>query len=143
MKTHVEFRSKSFAAYPGEEDEVNPGRWGKRLAEFLRDGLNTRGFDVLEPFAEDWGWMVEIRNDAFKLWIGCGNIDAEEDCYLCFIEPSTPFVRKLLFKKFSTEADVVKLQTALDSVLSSEPSLTEIRWSSREEFKSPSTGSEK
>ncbi len=35
MKTHVEFRSAKFPAYDGEEDEVNPGRWGKRLAEYL------------------------------------------------------------------------------------------------------------
>ncbi|MEQ1764421.1 MAG: hypothetical protein ABL984_14925 [Pyrinomonadaceae bacterium] len=134
MKTHVEFRSDLFPPYPGEEDEINSGRWGKRLAEFIRDGLKERDFDVMDPFAEDWGWMVEIRNEAFPLWIGCGNIDGEDDAFLSFIEPSKPFVRKLLFKKISTEADVTKLQTAFDSVLSSEPSIKEIRWSSKEEF---------
>jgi hypothetical protein len=134
MKTHVEFRSHLFPAYPNEEDEINPGRWGKRLAEFIHEGLKERGFDVIDPGAEDWGWMVEVRNDAFPLWIGCGNIDGEADGYLCFIEPSTLFVRKLLFKKVSTETDVAKVQTALDSILSSEPLIKEIRWSSREEF---------
>lgn len=134
MKTHVEFLSDSFPAYPGEEDEINPGRWGKRLAEFIQGALKARAFDVIEPGAEDWGWMVEIRNEAFPLWIGCGNIDGEDDAFLCFIEPSKSFVRKLLFKKISTEADVTKVQMALDSILSSEPSIKEIRWSSKEEF---------
>lgn len=134
MKPHIEFRSDSFPPYPGEEDEINPGRWGKRLAEFIHKGLINRGFDVLEPFSEDWGWMVEIRNDAFPLWIGCGNLDGEDDGYLCFIEPSTPFVRKFLFTKVSTETEVAKLQAALDSILSSEPSIKEIRWSSEKEF---------
>ena len=130
MKTHVEFRSTLFPPYPNEEDEINPGRWGKRLAEFIHSGLKDRGFDVIEPGAEDWGWMVEIRNDAFPLFIGCGNIDGEDDEYLCFIEPSTPFVRRFLFKKISTEAEVTRLQAALDSILSSEPMIKEIRWSS-------------
>lgn len=133
MKTHVEFRSDSFPAYPGEEDDINPGIWGKRLAEFVHVGLKEHGFEVLEPFSEDWGWMVEIRNEAFPLWVGCANV-GDEGYFACFIEPSKPFVRKLLFKKISTEADVTKLQTALDSILSSEPSIEEIRWSSREEF---------
>lgn len=133
MKTHVEFRSDAFPAYAGEEDEINPGIWGKRLAEFIHAGLKDRGFDVLEPFSEDWGWMVEIRNDAFPMWIGCANVGGEGD-FLCFREPSKPFVRKLLFKKISTEADVAKLQTALDSILSSDPSITEIHWSSKEEL---------
>ena len=130
MKTHVEFRSTLFPPYPNEEDEINPCRWGKRLAEFIHSGLKDRGFDVIEPGAEDWGWMVEIRNDAFPLFIGCGNIDGEDDEYLCFIEPSTPFVRRFLFKKISTEAEVTRLQAALDSILSSEPMIKEIRWSS-------------
>ena len=130
MKTHVEFRSTLFPPYPNEEDEINPGRWGKRLAEFIHAGLMDRGFAVIEPGAEDWGWMVEIRNDAFPLFIGCGNIDGEDDEYLCFIEPSTPFVRRFLFKKISTEAEVTRLQAALDSILSSEPMIKEIRWSS-------------
>ncbi len=134
MRTHAEFYSDRFPPYPGEEDEINPGCWGKRLAEFIYEGLKNRGFDVIEPAAEDWGWMVEIRNDEFPIWIGCGNLDGEDDGYLCFIEPSTPFIRKFLFKKISTEADVEKVQAALNSILSSEPSIKDIRWSTRKEF---------
>jgi len=134
MKTHVEFRSDLFPPYPGEEDEINPGIWGKRLAEFIQEGLKARGFDVLDPFSEDWGWMVEIRNDAFPLWIGCANFGDEGD-FICFIEPSKPFVRKFLFKKISTEADVARVHAALDSILSEETSITEIGWSSTENFR--------
>ena len=134
MKTHAEFRSDAFPPYPGEEDEINPGVWGKKLAEFIHDGLRTQGFDVIEPAAEDWGWMVEIRNDEFPLWIGCGNLDGEPDSFLCFIEPSTRFVRKFLFKKISTETEVNRVHEALDRLLSNEPSIKNIRWSTREEF---------
>jgi hypothetical protein len=50
MKTHVEFRSEAFPPYDGEE-EINPGRYGKRVAEFLVHGPKEKGF---EPFARVW-----------------------------------------------------------------------------------------
>jgi len=34
MRTHVEFRSAKFPAYPREEEQVNPDLWGKKLAEY-------------------------------------------------------------------------------------------------------------
>ena len=93
MKTHVEFRSAAFPPYEGEEDEINPGRYGKRVAEFLIRGLKQKGFQPSEPVAEDWGWVVPIQNDAFRLWIGCGNYDEYPDGFLCFIEPHQPTIR--------------------------------------------------
>lgn len=95
METHVEFRSALFPPYDGEEAEVNPGSYGKRLAEFLRRGLTGRGFEAGEPFAEDWGWVVPIVNTEFSMWIGCGNYDEyPSDGFLCFIEPHTLTIRK-------------------------------------------------
>ncbi len=38
MLTHMEFRSDRFPPYEGEEQQVNPGLWGKRLAEFPSEG---------------------------------------------------------------------------------------------------------
>lgn len=62
-----------FPPYDGEEEQINPGLWGKRLAEFLRDNLGKEGFGTEEPIAEDWGWMVPVANEQFRLWIGCGH----------------------------------------------------------------------
>ena len=39
MKTHLEFTSSAFPAYPGEDKQINPGIFGKRLAEFLAENL--------------------------------------------------------------------------------------------------------
>ena len=117
MQTYVEFRSDRFPAYDGEEEQVNSGLWGKRLAEFLRDNLQKEGFETGQPIAEDWGWMVPVANDQFRLWIGCGHYQEYPDGFLCFIEPHTPFVRKLL-KNIDTQASVESLQRAMDKVLS-------------------------
>ncbi|WP_257306053.1 hypothetical protein [Geothrix campi] len=127
MRTHIEFKSAEFPAYPGEEEEINPGRHGKRLAEFLHSALANEGFEVSEIYAEDWGWVIPIQNDAFPLWVGCGNYEEFENGFLCFIEPSKPFVRRL-FRKVNTTAAVERLAVALERALAKSPGITELRW---------------
>jgi hypothetical protein len=46
MKTSLEFRSDQFPPYDGEENQINPGCWGKRLAEYLQQNLKSHGFDL-------------------------------------------------------------------------------------------------
>lgn len=139
METYVEFRSDLFPAYEGEENEVNPGRWGKRLAEFLRDHLRQQGFQTGEPSAEDWGWMLPVTNESFPLWIGCGNFEQTSDGFLCFIEPHTPFVRRFL-RRISTEARVGSLQRAVDKVLDDASGIRDKRWWTYEEFNRATPG---
>lgn len=127
MKTHVEFRSNLFPPYDGEEEEINPGLWGKRLAEFIQMELIKLGFKVTGLIPEDWGWMVELENDEFPLWVGCGHQNGDDDEFLCFIEPSKPFVRKW-FKKIDTTSQVEKLSEALAGILEAAPEIRDIRW---------------
>jgi hypothetical protein len=89
MQTHVEFRSNRFPPLDGEEQIINPDLWGKRLADFLRESLRKQGFETKEPIAEDWGWVVPVVNNPFR--IGCGHYQQYEDGFLCFIEPHKPF----------------------------------------------------
>jgi hypothetical protein len=132
MRTHIEFTSTEFPAYPGEDKEINPGIFGKRLAEFLAEGLPHQGFKVLCIGAEDWGWMVEIENKEFPLWIGCANYEEGENGFQCFIEPSKPFVRKW-FSKIETGPIVEKLASALETVLLQSGKVSNFRWLSDDE----------
>jgi len=134
MKTHVEFRSDAFPPYGGEEDAINPGRYGKRVAEFLARRLKEKGFEPLEPIAEDWGWLVPIKNARFKLWIGCANYDEYPDGFLCFIEPHQPMVRRFLFWKVDTAVPIDALQKAVDEVISANPEIRAKRWWTYAEF---------
>lgn len=126
MRTHLEFRSPEFPAYPGEEDEINPGIFGRRLAEFLRDSLDRMGREPGEIYAEDWGWVVPLHHDAFPLWIGCAIYDPP-DCFLVFIEPSKPFVRRW-FRRIDTTEAVEDLARALETALSEASGVTELCW---------------
>jgi hypothetical protein len=51
---------------------------------------------------------------------------------LCFIEPSTPFVRKL-FRKIDTTAAVARVAAALDHVLRAHAEIHDVRWWSESE----------
>lgn len=127
MRTHVEFRSNDFAPYENEDEQINPGVYGKRLADFLAEGLAAHGYKVRCVGAEDWGWMVELENTAFPLWIGCANYEEFENGFLCFIEPSKPFIRKW-FKKIETSYAVEPLASAIESVLSGSGKVSQLRW---------------
>lgn len=127
MITHVEFYSDKFPAYEGEEQEINPGRWGKRLAEFVASGLKKRNVGVDSLITEDWGVIVPIKNSSFQLWIGCGNCSDHPDKYCCFIEPHSRYVWRW-FRKIDTVQEVNALQVTLNDILCSELSIRELKW---------------
>lgn len=80
--------------------------------------------------------MLPIKNDEFRLWIGCGNYEEYADGFLCFIEPHTPFVRRLL-RRIDTRERVASLQRAMDTILSEAAGVQEKRWWTHDEFNNP------
>ena len=127
MKTQVEFRSSKFPAYEGEEKQINPGLWGKRLAEYLVVKLAEKGIATDEIIAEDWGWYVPVRNDGFRLALCCGHQNGDDDEFLCFTDPSTPVVKKF-FRKIDATAQLGRLTEALRQILASDPDIRDIVW---------------
>ncbi len=128
MRTHIQFRSSEFPAYPYEMEGCEPGRWGKRLAEYMRVKLDGKGFKTKDICPEDWGWLVPISHDDFPLWVGCKHSDDNEDSYLVFIEPSKPVVRKGWFEDIDTTVDVARVADALEAILKSDPKIRDVRW---------------
>ncbi len=126
MRTHVEFRSAKFPPYDGEE-EINPGLWGRRLAEYLKRELAVRGMTTGEIMAEDWGCCLPVQHEPFDLWIGCGHQYGEDDVFLCFVEPSKATVRKW-FKKMDTTSAIARVSDLLHEILSADPEIRNLRW---------------
>ena len=127
METQVEFRSGKFPPYEGEEGQINPGLWGKRLAEYLVQKLAERGIRTHGPIAEDWGWYIPIENEGFRLALCCGHQYGDPDEFLCFTDPATPIIRKF-FKKIDATPQLTKLTEALHQILSSDPDIRDVVW---------------
>jgi hypothetical protein len=127
MKTQVEFRSSKFPPYEGEEEEINPGLWGKRLAEYLVQRLSEKGFKTEGIVGEDWGYYIPVQNEGFKLAICCGHQNGDDDQFLCFTDPSTPVVKKL-FKKIDATPQLSRLTEAMQQILASDPEIREVVW---------------
>lgn len=127
MKTSVEFRSSKFPPYDGEEGQINPGLWGKRLAEYFVANLPAHGLTAGEPIAEDWGWYVPIMVDGAALALCCGHQSGDDDEFLVFTDPDKPVVRKL-FKKVDVTAQLTRLVDAVGAILSADPDIRELTW---------------
>jgi hypothetical protein len=127
VKTQVEFRSKKFPPYEGEEEKINPGLWGKRLADYLVQRLAEKEIKTQEMIAEDWGWYVPVENEGFRLALCCGHQDGDADEFLVFTDPSFPIVKKL-FKKIDATAELTRLTKALEEIFSSDAEITDVVW---------------
>ena len=129
MRTHVEFRTSKFPPYEGEDDEVNPGCYGRRLAEYLQAELPRRGIETGEIWPEDWGWCVPLPD---ALWLGCANYEEYEDGFLCMIQPSKPFIRRW-FKKVDLRPAQERVADVLDGLLAGDAEIHGVRWWSDKE----------
>ncbi len=127
MKTQVEFRSSKFPPYEGEEDEINPGLWGKRLTEYLAKKLGEKGIKTHEMIVEDWGCYLPIVHDGLRLALCCGHQSGEDDEFLVFTEPSKPKFKKL-FRTIDVTSELTKILDALRHILESDPDIREITW---------------
>ena len=132
MKTLVHFRSSKFPPYEGEEDQINPGLWGKRLAEYLVEKLSATGIQTEEIIPEDWGWYIPVKNDSFRLGLCCGHPNGDDDEFLCFTDPDKPVVRKL-FKRIDTSESIHRLTDAIDNILGSDIDIRDVHWLTEEE----------
>lgn len=130
MRTHLEFRSTELL---DDHDNLDLPQ-GNKVAELLRNMLPSAGFKVEGLIAEDWGWWVKLHHDAFPMWIGCGFNPEYEDGFLCFIEPSKPFVRRWL-KRIPTEQPIERLATAVESILRETKRVHALRWWTEAEVK--------
>jgi hypothetical protein len=144
VRTHVQFQSAKFPSTNPDPDEGfgenNPGIWGQRLAEYLRDQLRARGVKTGEPIAEDWGWRVPIEDAPFAMALCCANYTEvdEREGYLVFVTPDTPTIKRW-FKKIDTRADIERVVGVLEKALSEDAEISRVQWFTADEFRGGKT----
>lgn len=126
MRTEVTFDSSRFRPVLPEESQVNPGRYGAELAYWLCMELAKYGVVTSYPNYEDWGWFIEFITDAGdEYWLCCSNVDGVDDRWVCFLNPKST---GLFGRKIAAVKNAEPLLTALESLLNSEPSVSNIQW---------------
>jgi hypothetical protein len=69
----LKFESSAFALIPGEDEETNPGIYGKTLAGWLSEQLRLAGVGAEDVIAEDFGWCVPVKAPPYSLYVACAN----------------------------------------------------------------------
>ena len=129
---------------------MNSNCWGKRLAEFVRDSLPTHGIHTEDILCEDWGWLVNVKNPDFSLWIACGVQDEfsdsdEKSAYkgstsqstsaggsgvtqFCVFVIAEPSLVQRWFKRVDTKPAVQKVVDGLHRLFDSSPDIQDATW---------------
>ncbi|HYO17679.1 MAG TPA: hypothetical protein VES02_03305 [Dermatophilaceae bacterium] len=127
MRTQAEFRSSKFPPYEDEDEQLNPGVWGRRLAEYLGESLTSNGMRVEPIIAEDWGWYIPLELDGVRLAVCCGHQDGDAGEFVLFTDPSRPTVRRG-FRKVDVTPQLTALTDALDEILTADPDIHDVVW---------------
>ena len=128
------FKSSLFEIEPGEDQEINPGIYGRQLASWLKQKLEAGGYAVEEIINEDWGRCLMCQRSPFALWVGVGSVDDEERVdgmiptkdavvWHCFAVTEGGLRMRMFGKKNEIETSRVKLDAALASILRAEPAI--------------------
>jgi hypothetical protein len=121
----LEFRSSSFPVIPGEDEETNPGIFGKSLATWLAQHIKARGFETGEIIAEDFGWCVPVRSQAHHLYIACSSEDNHPQSWRVFVFAEGGLLTGLFGRDKSLES-VGALYWALKELLASSTEIQDL-----------------
>lgn len=123
---HLIFESSAFPPVPGEDEQTNPGIFGRRLSEWLAEQLRGAGYEVKRLVAEDFGRLIEVAQPGCKLYVAAASTDdtATEWCVFAFSEFG--FLAKLRGAPSGAEA-VAKLMSDLRGILSTSSLIRALR----------------
>ena len=120
------FESTAFPVANGEDQETNPGIFGKALAEWLSGQLDQRGVRTNGVIAEDFGWCVAVASDAPKLYVACANAEDQRTAWQVFAFAEGGLLKRLLGKDTSKDA-LGNLHRSVKDILSTHPGVKGLR----------------
>lgn len=122
----LEFESSAFPVSPGEDEETNPGIYGRALAQWLVEQLRTAGFQAGDVISEDFGWCVPIASAPYSLYVVCASTGDAPDHWRVFAFAEGGVMARLLGKDRRAEL-VATLFAAVRRCLESTPTISNLR----------------
>lgn len=127
MSSQVTFTTDFFKPIPGEDEQTNPARFGKALAEWLAERLKERGMPVEGVIPEDFGWVVMVARKPFMLWLGCGNTDGSTTEWSVFPVAESSLIQRL-FRRIDPNSEVERLRAHLAELVPLIPGVSNVVW---------------
>ena len=122
----LEFESTAFGIVAGENEETNPGIFGKAMAQWLAEQLRLAGCSAGEVFAEDFGWCIPIESKPHSLHVVCANADEGINRWRVFAFAEGGFMARLLGKDKRVDS-LTSLFAAVKQVLQAAPVVNGLR----------------
>ena len=123
---HVIFTSPYFEIEPGEDEDTNPGIYGKALAEWVATKLRERGLVVEGVIAEDFGRCVMVYRKPVMIWIGCANLEDSAGRWQMYIARERGLIARL--RGTDGAAELETLRAYYRAILNEIPGVTDIEW---------------
>lgn len=112
-----------FRIEPGEDNETNPGRYGKAFANWIAARLIDAGERIEGVIPEDFGWCVMLRNAQYRTWVGCGNRGESTREWGAYIAAEPSLIQRV-FERIDARPEVARLTAVLQNILRSAPGVT-------------------
>jgi hypothetical protein len=122
----LSFESTAFPVAEGEDEETNPGIFGRSLAEWVSSQLTQRGAVTSAIVAEDFGWCVPVAGPSAKLYVACSSADEKGTSWQVFAFSEGNVLGRLLGNNKSAEA-LGKLHRTLKEVLGASAQVSDLR----------------
>jgi len=123
---HLIFESTAFPPVPGEDEETNPGIYGRALSEWLAEKLRQSGREVKRLVAEDFGRLVEVAHPGCKLYLAVSSTDESAREWRVFAFSEVGLLAKLKGSSAGAEA-VSELMAALAAILRASAEIQALR----------------
>lgn len=127
MSVRLIFETQELLDPPWEDDYEEPEPFGKVALEYLAAHLPQKGFDVDGVGPEDWGWVLEIKNPDFWLYVGCSFAGEGEFDLNCFTIPDQPRIWHVFGRQRKRDR-IQKLKNAVEEVLRESGKAHNLRW---------------
>lgn len=121
----LEFESSAFPVTLSEDEETNPGIYGKALAHWIAEELRSRQVPAGETIPEDFGWLVPVQSSPHHLYVACSSEDYETQKWHLYVFAEGGLLARILGKDTSAES-VASLFSTIKQILWSSPVIEHI-----------------
>jgi hypothetical protein len=123
----VSFTSSQFPIEPNEDEDTNPGIYGRTLGRWLAEQLTARGVATKEVIAEDWGLCVVTQTRPVRVNIAVANVEGSSTRWQMFA-----FVERGLFQLAQSPAELQRelatMREHLAAIVATIPDVRDVSW---------------